>query len=213
MAYTYLIGWRKLDRWYYGYRSGNTSSPEKDLWIEYFTSSRYVEAFRAENGEPDAILVHKEFDAKAQAMIYEDRFQRRVGAVRSERWLNRARAGSEFRSPDKYSDESRAKMSASAKARLAVTPKPITQPMRDNARRQVMRINELNLRGDMTPERRAKIAAKLVGNTNGAGKRDEVAKANLSAGTKKRPILSCIKCRKECVVNSFHQHLVKCSKS
>ena len=66
MAYTYLIGWRKLDKWYYGYR--NRDNPESDLWVEYFTSSKYVKEFRELHGEPDVVRVHRVFPDKVSAM-------------------------------------------------------------------------------------------------------------------------------------------------
>ena len=36
--YTYLIGWSKLDKWYYGCRYGINCHPD-DFWKTYFTSS------------------------------------------------------------------------------------------------------------------------------------------------------------------------------
>lgn len=114
-SYTYIIGWRNLDVWYYGYR---TRKPSNDLWIKYFTSSKYVDDFRKEFGEPDVIRVHKIFDSKDEAIAHEQKFLKRVNAVRSDRWLNRNIAGAEFRSPDKFSDASRKKMSESAKGRV-----------------------------------------------------------------------------------------------
>lgn len=114
-SYTYIIGWRNRDIWYYGYR---TKNPNNDLWMNYFTSSKYVDDFRKEFGEPDVIRVHKIFDSKDEAIAYEQKFLKRVNAVRSDRWLNRNRAGIEFRSPDKFTESSRKKMSESAKGRV-----------------------------------------------------------------------------------------------
>ena len=54
-SYTYLIGWEKLDRWYYGVRWANKCEPEDDLWVHYFTSSKKVHEFRKKNGEPDVV--------------------------------------------------------------------------------------------------------------------------------------------------------------
>ena len=88
MAYTYLIGWRSHDKWYYGVRYANKKPPSDDLWSSYFTSSKKVKEFRNLYGEPDVIRVHREFSDRADAIEYELRFLRRVGATRSERWLN-----------------------------------------------------------------------------------------------------------------------------
>ena len=56
--YTYLIGWKSLDKWYYGVRYGKGVHPS-DLWVVYFTSSRHVKKFRDDHGEPDVIEIRK----------------------------------------------------------------------------------------------------------------------------------------------------------
>lgn len=94
--YTYLIGWRELDTWYYGVRTANTKSPSEDLWGDYFTSSDYVKEFRELHGEPDVIRVHKVFESRESAVEYEDRFLTRVGAVKKEKWINRCNGGKKF---------------------------------------------------------------------------------------------------------------------
>lgn len=89
--YTYLIGWSKLDRWYYG---SETSSKQKiahpdNLWKIYFTSSRYVKKFRELHGEPDVIEIRKIFSDPQKALYFESKILKRLGCVKSDRWLNR----------------------------------------------------------------------------------------------------------------------------
>ena len=60
IPYTYLIGWSKLNKYYYGVRYAKNCHPS-DLWTKYFTSSKYVKQFREENGEPDIIEIRKTF--------------------------------------------------------------------------------------------------------------------------------------------------------
>lgn len=205
MAYTYLIGWRKLDKWYYGYR--NRDNPESDLWVEYFTSSKYVKEFRELHGEPDVVRVHRVFPDKNSAMVYEDRFLYKVKAVRSSRWLNRGRRGIEFRSPDKFSDESRKRMSDSQKAYRASNKKVTTARMSENARRQIERVNELGLRASWTKERCARISSALVGNTNRLGlKNSEEQNRRIAESAKYRPMVCCVVCRRVLVVNAMSQH-------
>lgn len=86
--YTYLIGWRTRDRWYYGSRVANKVAPEDDLWGIYQTSSAYVHDEVAAFGDPDVIRVHKTFEQNEQAHEYEKKFLRRVNAKRSSRWIN-----------------------------------------------------------------------------------------------------------------------------
>lgn len=66
MPYTYLVGWRSMDVWYYGVRYAKDCDPT-DLWKTYFTSSKRVAEFRATNGEPDVIEVRKTFDSPVEA--------------------------------------------------------------------------------------------------------------------------------------------------
>lgn len=44
-CYTYLIGWSEYDIWYYGVRYAKGCNPA-DLWVKYFTSSKFVREFR-----------------------------------------------------------------------------------------------------------------------------------------------------------------------
>ena len=208
MAYTYLIGWRSLDVWYYGYR--NRENPDSDLWVEYFTSSKYVKQFRELHGEPDVVRVHRVFPDKVSAMEYEDRFLYRVKAVRSSRWLNRGRRGIEFRSPEKFSEESKMKMSESAKEWRKNNRKPTTKRMSENARRQIERVNESGFRGEWTDERRQKISEKLIGNKSRTGlTNSEEQNRKIAESAKYRPVARCAICRREVVVNALSSHLRK----
>ncbi|HET8688533.1 MAG TPA: NUMOD3 domain-containing DNA-binding protein [Methanosarcina sp.] len=86
--YTYHIGWSKTSKHYYGVR-GTELIPKDDLWIKYFTSSKYVKQYREEIGEPDIIEVRKTFVERGPALIWEQKVLIRVGAKKSENWLNR----------------------------------------------------------------------------------------------------------------------------
>ncbi|ASS33937.1 homing endonucease [Acidovorax phage ACP17] len=119
MAYTYLIGWRELDRWYYGYRSANKKSPHDDLWIDYFTSSKHVRAFREAHGEPDVIRVHKSFECRESARRFEHRLLTRLKVVGSDRWLNRTNGGGrDFFDGSSRTPETYAKISKALKGRV-----------------------------------------------------------------------------------------------
>lgn len=88
--YTYLIGWSKLNIFYYGSRtSSKIVTPEEDFWKTYFTSSEYVKLFRQENGEPDIIQIRKKFDTKEKALEWEKKFLKKVKADKSQNFLNR----------------------------------------------------------------------------------------------------------------------------
>lgn len=85
--YTYLIGWSKLDRWYYGCRYGKNCHPN-DLWRAYFTSSKHVKKFREEHGEPDVIQIRRVFDDIQKCCLWENKTLKRLKVSRKENWLN-----------------------------------------------------------------------------------------------------------------------------
>ena len=87
MGYTYLIGWRHLDKWYYGVRFAKGCSLD-DLWTKYFTSSNRVKKYREMHGEPDVVMIRKVFPDKKSAQDWERRVLVRMKVVKSPRWLN-----------------------------------------------------------------------------------------------------------------------------
>ena len=88
MAFTYLLGWKDHDKWYYGVRYAEWAT-EESLGTTYFSSSVYVHKFIKDNGPPDIIKVLKVSSPKV-AKSREERALRRLGVVKSDRWLNKA---------------------------------------------------------------------------------------------------------------------------
>lgn len=88
--YTYLIGWSKLNTWYYGVRFSSTANPF-DLWVTYFTSSKHVKEFRLINGEPDIIQIRKTFNDKHSALLWEHRVLCRLKVHKLKKFLNVSR--------------------------------------------------------------------------------------------------------------------------
>ena len=87
--YTYLIGWSEHQKYYYGVRYSKDCSPE-DLWNGYYTSSKYVEDFRKENGEPDIIEVRQTFGSRDDARTWEHKVLKRLNVTKKEEWLNQS---------------------------------------------------------------------------------------------------------------------------
>lgn len=117
--YTYLIGWTKHNKWYYGVRFSNKSNP-KDLWVTYFTSSKYVKDFRKLNGEPDIIEVRKVFNNANSARLWEEKVIRRLNLVSDNKWLNKSDNTKKFYFEGKrppFSEEHKRKLSEAAKKR------------------------------------------------------------------------------------------------
>jgi hypothetical protein len=87
IPYTYLIGWSKHQKYYYGARWAKNCNPS-DLWKTYFTSSKKVFEFRKEYGDPDIIQIRKTFATKDQVRLWEHKVLRRIGVKNNEKWLN-----------------------------------------------------------------------------------------------------------------------------
>lgn len=93
--YTYLIGWSKLNKWYYGCEYSNNVNKianPNNLWNVYFTSSNKVKEFRKKYGEPDVIQVRKIFDSAEKTYLWEQRVLERIG-ITDDKWLNVSTGG------------------------------------------------------------------------------------------------------------------------
>lgn len=96
IPYTYLIGWSKLDKWYYGVEYGIKKIPcanPKNLWNTYFTSSKIVEYFRECHGEPDVVSIRKvfSFGTDEEKMINAINWEKRVLSkidITKNKWIN-----------------------------------------------------------------------------------------------------------------------------
>lgn len=93
--YTYLIGWTKYNKWYYGAQYGKKAHPS-NLWTIYFTSSKLLKEFRDKYGEPDIIQVRKVLSTKEKTLIWEEKVLRRMRVVNNEDWFNQQSAGRHF---------------------------------------------------------------------------------------------------------------------
>lgn len=210
--YTYLVGWRSFDRWYYGYRHSAAPDPDDDLWKNYFTSSKYVAEFRSEHGEPDVIRVCRYFTSKEDALEYEDRFLQRVSAIRSPRWINRNRVGRKFFAPP-VSHETRLKMAEARRRNGNVRKKPFSEFELQNARDQLKIVNQNGLRAPWTEERKRKLAKSLEGSKRRTGLTNtRQQNHSIAEKAKQRSLIlsSCIYCHKEMNLIGFAMHHKYC---
>jgi hypothetical protein len=102
--YVYLIGWTKLNRWYYGcsYARGNKIANPNQLWTTYFTSSKIVKNFRKKYGEPDIVEIRKTFKTAIQAQLWEARVIYRMQMVGDEKFLNQRDMSGHFHNKGGY---------------------------------------------------------------------------------------------------------------
>lgn len=90
IPYTYLIGWSKLDKWYYGaeYAQKTKIANPENFWSSYFTSSEYVKEFRQIHGDPDIVEIRKTFKNEEECREWEHKVLRRMKVIYSNKWLN-----------------------------------------------------------------------------------------------------------------------------
>ena len=129
--YLYHIGWSKTNMHYIGVEYKPTAHPD-NLWTKYFTSSKYVNAYREENGEPDIVEVRKTFNTAEEAIQYEHKMLTKTDAARSELFLNKSNGGGKFANYGPLSDETKKKISESNKGRTfsAETKKKISDTLK-----------------------------------------------------------------------------------
>lgn len=87
--YTYHLFHIPTEKHYYGVRWANKIVPEKDLWVEYFSSSKKVKRLIEEYGKGSfKIEIRKIFNNKFEALSWENRVLKRLKVVENPNWLN-----------------------------------------------------------------------------------------------------------------------------
>ena len=92
--YTYLIGWRELNKWYYGVKFAKNCHPDQ-FWGSYHTSSPDIKVLREQFGEPDVVEIRRVFetrrntDTSDDARLWEHKVLRRIRAVKKKEWINK----------------------------------------------------------------------------------------------------------------------------
>lgn len=86
--YTYLIGWSKLNLFYYGVRFSKNCHPD-DLFKTYFTSSSEVKKIIIEHGNPNIIQIRKTFESAERARLWEHKVLTRMKVASDEKWINK----------------------------------------------------------------------------------------------------------------------------
>jgi len=86
--FTYLLGWSKHNKWYYGVRYAKKCHPN-DLWTTYFTSSRVIAQFCEIHGDPDIISIRRTFLCINSAKEWEDEVLMSIPKDKRHLWLNK----------------------------------------------------------------------------------------------------------------------------
>jgi hypothetical protein len=100
--YTYLIGWKSHNKFYYGRRTAKNCHPS-DFWKSYFTSSKYVKEIFTKYGDPDVIQIRKIFsgDLLEKERIelckkWEQRVLQKLNAAKNPKFINKSTGDAKF---------------------------------------------------------------------------------------------------------------------
>ena len=99
--YTYLIGWSKQNKFYYGVRYARNCDPS-ELWVTYKTSSKHVKNFISKHGNPDIIQIRKTFNTPDAARLWEHKVLRRLKVTSNDKYINQTDNISIQNSPEHY---------------------------------------------------------------------------------------------------------------
>lgn len=125
IPYVYLLGWSKQKIYYYGARYAKGCHPN-DLWIKYFTSSKYVKYAVEFFGEPDIIEIRKTFNDVNSCRNWEHKVLRRMKVTKRKDFLNKTDNKSitpGLNTPRKWTKEEKQKMSIEQRERGGYGPK------------------------------------------------------------------------------------------
>jgi hypothetical protein len=89
MYFTYLLGWKSYNKFYYGVRYKDNVD-ELSLGTTYWSSSTYVKDFIVNFGYPDIVEIRKKFDTKEKARNWETKVLRKIRKNNPDMWLNKS---------------------------------------------------------------------------------------------------------------------------
>jgi hypothetical protein len=161
IPYTYLIGWSKLDRWYYGVRTAKCCEP-KDLWKSYFTSSNHVKSFRIIHGDPDIIEIRNVFDDTQKAKRWEAKVLRKLNVIDDKKWLNKSYSDEKFVNRA-HTEETKKKLSDSARKGIPLSEehkKKIQLALKGKPKSESHRVNAMKANVGMTGKKHSDEAKK-----------------------------------------------------
>jgi hypothetical protein len=89
MFYSYLLGWSKINKFYYGIRYSKYSKLDDLHTKKYRTSSKYVKELYDAKIFPDIIQIRKIAKTREQIFNWETKVLRRMKVLTDDRFLNR----------------------------------------------------------------------------------------------------------------------------
>ena len=178
--YTYLIGWKELNLYYYGVRYSNNCDPS-DLFITYFTSCKKVKELYNNYGFPDIITIRKIFNDKESAIRWEAKVLQRLKVQTKPYWINRNVAGAFKNKPEDYKNIG-IKISNTRKLRkIQAWNKGLTKHTDD----RVKKYSQTQKGRKMSEENRKKLRKPKSNTENMKKPKSDEHKKNISIGVKK----------------------------
>ena len=163
-GYTYLIGWKNLNTWYYGRRTANICPPVDDFWKKYKTSSEYVREFIANHGEPDYKKIRLTSFNKEIIIRCEERILKKFNCAKSDNWLNKT-DNKNFFHHQKHSDKTKEKIRKKRKNQIITeeTRKKISQKLKgrvfsDDHKRKISERSKIQRHSEETKQKMSEIA-------------------------------------------------------
>ena len=105
LSYTYTVKFNPTNQLYYGSRysiNRKNMDPKKDLWKDYFTSSKIIHKLIEEHGtNAFTVTVDKVFETAQEAIDYEKEFLSEVD-ITQDKWLNANIAGGIIPKPEHF---------------------------------------------------------------------------------------------------------------
>lgn len=109
--FSYYLYHKLTQKHYYGIRHGKNANPDT-LWKTYFSSSKIVKELILKHGvDSFTVEVRKTFKSSQDAILWEHKVLRRLGASFRSDWINRHNGGKKFRGPVHHTEEAKARIS------------------------------------------------------------------------------------------------------
>jgi hypothetical protein len=196
--YTYVVGWTKLNKFYYGVRFAKNCHPN-DFWKNYFTSSKLVKNYRETYGEPDHIQIRKTFNDIDSAIHWEQKVLKRLNVLQSDKWLNQNIGGAVKLNEDTYKIISK---------KLKQYKQPEEKKQRiSSSMKKYMATLTLNERQGKSSVGGKALWKKFKDNPTFAEELREKRRNQINPMQgKKQKRICCLFCKKETSYNNLHRH-------
>ena len=235
LPYTYLLKFNidGIKRFYYGVRYGNVVKniiPLNDIFVKYFSSSKYVKSLLNDGYLPYEVIIHKVFESKESACDFEVKFLKKLKVKSNKLFLNQTETFN-----NKFPNNLGRKMDSKTKLKIskAVSTRQNKEEWKKNKSKQmkakwsdpefIKKMKKIN--EDYKNSEEGKLHFKNRNQSFSNKKHSEKTKEQMSISAKKaalkrnfsesalkRKKYKCPFCNKIIVSSNFKRHLMKTHK-